>query len=277
MKKGISGWAFVDRDPDYCFSLAKKYGFDGVEVVLGNNGPVNYSSTEEDMKALKEKALSYGLEFYSMVCDQCWEYSLTSNNPEVRQKAEDMIVHQIKVASWLGCDTILVLPGIVEGLSTDGEVVSYGIVYERALDAVKRLSAVAEEYGVTLGLENVWNKFILSPIEMRDFIDKIDSKFVGAYFDVGNCVVNGYPEHWIEILGSRVAKVHFKDYIRANGTLDGFTDIGKGDVNYPEVLKALASVGYDGWVTAEVFPDANDPERILKISSEAVDEILKNN
>lgn len=274
MKKGISGWAFVDRDPDACFSLAKKYGYDGVELVLGTHGPVTYDSTEEQMKALRKKAEAYGLELYSMVCDQCWEYSLTANDTKIRQKAEETVCQQIKIASWLGCDTVLVLPGIVEGLAPGGEVVPYDIAYDRAIEAVTRLAVVAEKHGVTIGIENVWNKFLLSPLEMRDFIDKIGSAKVGAYFDVGNVVVNGYPEHWIDILGNRIAKVHFKDYIRANGTLDGFTDIGKGDVNYPEVIKSLQKVGYNGWVTAEVFPDANDPEKILRISSEAVDKIL---
>jgi len=274
MKKGISGWAFLDRDPDVCFSLAKQYGYNGVELVLGTHGPVTYEATKEQMTALREKAASYGLELYSLVCDQCWDYSLTTNDSAVRQKAEEMVRQQLKIAGWLGCDTILVLPGIVEGLAPGGEVVPYDVAYDRALEAISRLAVDAETYGVTIGLENVWNKFLLSPLEMRGFIDKVGSPRVKAYFDVGNVVVNGYPEHWIDILGNRIAKVHFKDYVRANGTLDGFTDIGTGDVNYPAVLSALAKAGYDGFVTAEVFPEAEDPERILRVSSEAVDKIL---
>jgi len=276
MKKGISGWAFTDRDPDVCFSLAKQQGFDGIELVLGTHGPVTYEATKEQMVALREKAESYGLEMYSLVCDQCWQYPLTANDPAVRQKAEDMVRRQLEIASWLGCDTILVLPGMVEGLTPGGEVVPYDVVYDRALEALKRLAPYAEACGVTIGLENVWNKFLLSPLEMRDFIDKVNSPRVGAYFDVGNVVRDGYPEQWIAILGNRIAKVHFKDYDRANGTADGFVDIGTGDVNYPAVMKALAATGYDGWVTAEVFPAGATSAEFLHANSAAMDCILKN-
>src|SRR5659263_668632 len=88
-----------------------------------------------------------------------------------------------------------------------------------------------------IGLENVWNKFLLSPIEMRDFIDKIDSSYVGAYLDVGNVINTGYPEQWIRILGKRIKKVHFKDFRKSVGTLSGFVDLLAGDVDYPEVMK----------------------------------------
>ena len=112
-------------------------------------------------------------------------------------------------------------------------------------------------------------------MEMRDFIDKIDSPFVGSYFDVGNVVINGYPEHWIRILGNRIKKVHFKDFRRAVGTLDGFVDLLAGDVNYPEVVKALEEVGYDGWVSAEMIPNYKyHTETIIYNTSNAMDAIL---
>lgn len=93
-----------------------------------------------------------------------------------------------------------------------GKVVDYATTYERSLEAMMELKEYAEQYKVEIGLENVWNKFLVSPMEMRDFIDKVDSKYVGSYFDVGNVLFNGYPEHWITILGDRIKKVHFKDY-----------------------------------------------------------------
>ncbi|MBR4072675.1 MAG: sugar phosphate isomerase/epimerase [Clostridia bacterium] len=275
MKKGISGWAFIDRTPEVCFKLAQKYGFDGVELVLGNHGPVQFNSTEEDMKALRKKAEKYGLSCYSLVCDLCWDYSLTSDDETVRKKAEEIIAKQLEIASWLGCDTILALPGMVAGLTEDSEVVPYHIAYDRALEAIRKLAPIAEKYKVKIGLENVWNKFLLSPLEMRDFIDKVGSEYVGAYFDVGNVVLNGYPEHWIDILSHRITKVHFKDFKRSIGTLGGFVDILEGDVNYKAVIDSLRCNGYDGWVTAEVFPDADKPEKVLEVNSAAVDCILK--
>ena len=125
---------------------------------------------------------------------------------------------------------------------------------------MKELAPDAEAAGVVIGLENVWNKFLLSPLEMRDFLDKVGSDYVKAYFDIGNVVVNGYPEHWIRILGSRIARVHVKDFRTIVGNINGFVDLLGGDVNFPEVVKALREVGYDSYLTAEMngFPCASD-------------------
>lgn len=273
MKKGISMWTFSDRSPEICFALARKYGFDGVEVALGENGPVRYDSTKEELEAYKKTAQEYGIEFYGVVCDDCWGYPLTSDDPAIRKRGEEIVIRQLEVASILGCDTILVLPGVVQGFS-ELPVVPYDVVYDRALEALKRLAPYAEKYNVNIGLENVWNKFLLSPMEMRDFIDKVGSPKVKSYFDVGNVVVNGFPEQWIRILGDRVAKVHFKDFKRSIGTLDGFVDIGDGDVNYAAVMQALGDVGYDDWCTAEVFDANGDMDRVLSVNSDAMDKIL---
>ena len=112
-------------------------------------------------------------------------------------------------------------------------------------------------------------------MEMRDFIDKIDSPFVGSYLDIGNTVANGYPEHWVQILGRRIKKVHLKDYRREAGGLCGFVDLLAGDVNYPAVTEALASVGYDDWVTAEMIPNYKYfTEAIIYNTSFSMDKIL---
>jgi len=139
----------------------------------------------------------------------------------------------------------------------------------------ERARAVAEKYGVVLGIENVWNKFLLSPIEMRDLIDKVNSSFVGSYFDVGNVLYCGYPEHWINILGKRITKVHFKDYKREPGGLNCFVDLLSGDVDYIAVMDAFRNIGYDGWVTAEMLPPYKQfPEAILYNTSKSMDYIL---
>ena len=275
MKKGISIWAFTEPSLEKCFALAKKYGYDGVELALDEAGDVNLNSTKEDMEGIKSLAQKYDLELFSVATGLYWSYSLTANDAAVREKAEDIVRKQVDVASWLGCNTILVIPGMVAGLSPGGEVVPYDVVYDRALAAIKRLAPYAEEHKVVIGLENVWNKFLLSPTEMRDFIDEVNNPYVGAYFDVGNVIINGYPEHWIKVLGKRIAKVHFKDYRRNVGTLDGFVDILSGDVDYPAVMKALSDVGYDDWATAEVFSQGKYPESVLAVTSKAVDIILE--
>jgi hexulose-6-phosphate isomerase len=183
------------------------------------------------------------------------------------------------VAKELGCDSTLVIPGCVCADFVDpNRIVDYETAYERSLEAFLSLKSEAEALQVNIGLENVWNKFLLSPMEMRDFIDKIGSPYVGSYLDIGNIVANGYPEHWIKTLGKRIKKVHFKDYRREAGALYGFVDLLAGDVNYPAVTEALASVGYDGWVTAEMIPNYKYyTEAIIYNTSYSMDKILGRN
>jgi len=274
MKKSISIWAFAGQNLAENFALARRAGFEGVELALDEAGPVSLDSARADMAAVRGTAVDAGIELPSLATGLFWKYSLTSNDPAVRAKAEDVAKKQLDAAAWLGCDTVLVIPGMVAGFDPGSEVVPYDTAYARALEAVSRLEPYARERGVVIGVENVWNKFLLSPLEMRGFIDEIGSAFVKAYFDVGNVVRDGYPEQWIRILGGRVAKVHFKDYRRTVGTLGGFCDLLSGDVDYPEVMKALGEAGYDGWVTAEVFPYAYHPEALIFGASMAMERIL---
>ena len=276
MKKGISIWSFAEPDIKKCFKLAKDAGFDGVEVALDENGPVSLTSTREEMLELKAYAESLGLELYSVASGLYWSYNYTSKVKENREKAKSITRKQLEIASWLGCDTILVVPGAVNVAFEPGsEIVEYDVAYERALAALKELAPYAEELKVSIGVENVWNKFLLSPVEMADFIDKVGSDYVGSYFDVGNVLYIGYPEHWIKALGSRIKKVHFKDYRREAGGLCGFVDLLSGDVNWPAVMAQFEKVGYDGWVTAEMLPPYTYyPETIIYNTSNAMDKIL---
>ena len=149
------------------------------------------------------------------------------------------------------------------------------MAYERALSALRELAPVAESLKVSIGVENVWNRFLLSPMEMAEFIDKVGSDYVGAYFDVGNVLFSGYPEHWIKILNKRIKKVHFKDYRRKAGDLHGFVDILAGEVNWPAVMAQFEKIGYDGWVSAEMLPPySHYPEAIIYNTSFAMDKIL---
>ena len=138
---------------------------------------------------------------------------------------------------------------------------------------MKELAPLAAAEGVALGIENVWNKFLLSPLEMRSFVDAV-GQGAYAYFDAGNVLVSGYPEHWIRILGSRICKIHVKDFKRQVGNIEGFVDLFAGDVNFRAVIKALRHVGYDGFITAEVAPYPAAPEVLLKQVSNAMDTML---
>lgn len=276
MKKGISIWSFPAQPLKDSFALAKDAGFDGVEVALDEVGEISLTTTDEELLAIKKQAEDAGIELYSVASGLYWSYWLNSDCEEEREKAKSIVRRQLYVAKVLGCDTILVIPGTVNAeFAAPGRVIDYKTTYERSLAAIKELAPYAEELGVSIGLENVWNRFLNSPIEMGDFIDKVGSPFVGSYFDVGNVVFNGFPEHWIRALGSKIKKVHFKDYRVAAGGLHGFVDLLAGDVNYPEVMKALEEIGYDGWVSAEMIPAYTYyPETIIYNTSNSMDKIL---
>lgn len=273
MKKGINIWSFTEPDLEKVFKLAKDAGFDGIELAVDENW---LSYTEEDVKKIKKSADSYGLELYSLSSGLYWQYNYTSELKENREKAREITKKQLKIASWLGCDTILVVPGAVNvSFEPNSEIVDYDVAYERALSALKELAPLAEELKVSIGIENVWNDFLLSPLEMRDFIDKINSPYVGSYFDVGNVVYCGFPEQWIKILNKRIKKVHFKDYRRDVGSLSGFVDLLAGDVDYKKVMETFNEVGYDGWVSAEMIPPYKQySETIIYNTSNAMDKII---
>jgi len=164
------------------------------------------------------------------------------------------------------------VPGIVSA------EIAYDAAIENALSAMMEMVPVAERIGVTLGIENVWNKFLLSPVEMRDFIDQCESENVGAYIDTGNIVLYGYPEQYLRILGPRVRAVHAKDFRASAGNFDGFVMLMEGDVNWPEVMAALNEIGFDGALTAEYGPYTHSLDVMLRhvhISLEAIIALAK--
>lgn len=276
MKKGINIWSFPAGTIKENLLLAKKAGFEGVELSLNCGSELTLDSTSEEIKKIKKLADEIGISLYSLCCDLCWDLRVSDDDEIIRKQAKAMIKRQLEIAKELGADTILVIPGVVNSsFSHPEKKVAYDVVYQRSLQAISELKKYAEQLQVNIGLENVWNKFLLSPLEMRDFIDKINSDYVGSYLDVGNTLHISYPEDWIRILGKRIKKVHFKDYRVEAGGLHGFVDLLAGDVNYPEVIKALQEIGYDGWVTAEMIPNYKyHTEQIVYNTSKSMDKIL---
>ena len=277
MKKGINIWSFPAGSIKESLILAKDAGFEGVELALNAEGELSMQSKEAELLEIKKVAEDLGLSLYSLSSGLCWDYRLSDDDPAMREKAKDMIKNQLESAKILGADTVLVIPGVVNVSFSHPEVkVAYDVVYERALEGLSALKSYAEGLKVNIGLENVWNKFLLSPMEMRDFIDKVDSEYVGSYFDVGNTLYCSYPEDWVRILGKRIKKVHFKDYRMEAGGLHGFVDLLAGDVDYPEVVRALEEIGYDDWVSAEMIPNYKHyTETIIYNTSNAMDKILR--
>ena len=251
---------------------AKNLGFDAIELAIASQGVLTHEMTQAECEAIIAKANEIGIEIASVASGESWGCSPSSNDADTRQKIVDFTKKALQVTKWLGTDAYLFVPGAVDVFFLpDGDVIPYDVCYERAKEAVAQLVPTAEKLGVAVGIENVWNKFLLSPLEMRAFIDSFSSDMVGSYFDVGNVLLTGYPDQWIRILGDRIKRVHIKDF-KMVGTVEGFVDLLEGDVDFEAVKKALAEIGYDGYVTAEMLPYVEGrPEK----TAEAMKKIFK--
>ena len=195
---------------------------------------LSLATGEAEVRALAQAAGDAGIEISSLSTGLYWKYPATSNDAGQRAQSLEIARQQLRVARWLGVDTALVVPGAVT------PEVSYDVAYERAAQFVGDALPAAREAGVAIGIENVWNKFLLSPLEMRDFVDRFGDPHVGVYFDAGNILAYGFPQHWIRILGAeRIKKVHVKDFNTRVGGSSGFRNLLQGDVPWAEVRQAL--------------------------------------
>lgn len=273
MIKSISHWAFSPARPlPAVFRLARDLGFEAVELTIAEDGPITPDSSPAQCAQIVAQAREAGVQLSSLASGFGWNFPVTCEDAGGRKRGIELCAASLRIARDLGLDTILMVPGGVGADFIPGfQGAPYDVAFENALAALHQLKGVAEETGVTIGVENVWNKFLLSPLELRDFLDAVGSSHVGSYFDVGNVVASGYPEQWIRILGPRIKRVHFKDFKREVATLDGFCDLLEGDTDYRAVMNALREVEYNGFVTAEYF----DVEADLPKISAAMDTILK--
>ena len=260
MKISASYWMFeggleAKLPVDDAMAQAKQLGFDAIELCVASSGVLTHEATQSQCEAILGKASELGIKIASVASGESWGCSPTDDDPAVRARIVDFTKRALQVAQWLGVDAYLFVPGAVDVFFLENSpVVPYDVCYERAQAAIQQILPTAQQLGVTLCIENVWNKFLLSPLEMRDFIDSFGSDAVGSYFDVGNVLLTGYPEQWIDILGKRIKRVHVKDFKKSIGTAEGFVDMLEGDVDFEVVKQALAQIGYDGYVTAEMLP-----------------------
>ena len=258
------GYGMIDEAlslEDKC-KLVKDLGFDGIEF----NSPLEFSVAT--LLKAKEKT---GIELPSTVNKDHWSKPLSDPDISVREAIIQSVTKSLEETQELGGDTVLVVPGVVN------EKVPYEQAYNTALESIRKLIPAVERTGVRIGLENVWNNFILSPIEARRFVDEINHPLIGWYFDIGNILRYGWPEHWISTLNKRIVKLHLKEFSRENmnkkGLREGFdVELLMGDNNWPVVMKALRDIKYEGgWITAEV--KGGDRSHLKKIS-EQMDQIL---
>lgn len=239
------------------FKLIKDLGFDGVEL----NSPTEFAISD----ILKAKAASK-IELPSVVNKDHWSVPLSDPDPTVRKKCIESIVKSLQEVKELGGDTVLVVPGVVN------DKVSYEQAYITSQQSIRELIPYAEKAGMQIALENVWNNFLLSPLEAKQFVDEINHPLVGWYFDIGNILRYGWPEHWIRTLNHRIMKMHIKEFSRekmnSKGLWEGFkVELLEGDNNWPAVMKAVSDIHHTGgWLTAEV--DGGDRHHLTKIASQ---------
>jgi len=255
MKQGVSFFTFDEKvSLREAMEQSVKAGYDGVEIVLGETGELNMKTTESEMLATKKMAEDMGLAICSVGAWNLWSNNLVSDDKKIADYAKDIIKQQLTAAAAYGADTILVVPGYV-GTPFGPGIVSYDVAYDRAQKSLSELSEFAAQMKVCIGVENVWNKFLLSPLEVKRFVDEIDSDYVGVYFDVGNIIYIGYPDQWIRILGKRIKKLHFCDCRFDQCGLGMFVDLFEGDVDYEAVMHAVRDIGYDDWAIVEFLPN----------------------
>lgn len=251
MKKSIGdneipqGWSF-----ERGLELIKKAGFDGVELWLGDVPWFQMSTTDAEVSALRRKVTNAGLVVSNVSTGLHWKCSLSDRDPKVRQQGIRIVERQIETARLLGTDAILVVAGLVT------EEIPYNEVYRRSLDAMQELGPKAARAGVKIGCENCNSeqKFLLSPGEFLQFLKDVNHPSVGLHLDVGNIHDTGFAEQWIEIFGPRITRIHVKDTMKKRGRCGDsvYTNIFLGDNNWAAIRAALAKVGYDGWLVAEM-------------------------
>lgn len=263
LKKSL-GLGMINEDLSLTdkFKLAKELGFDGIEL----NSPTEFSIQE----LLQAKAAS-GIELPTVVNKDHWGSPLSDPDPAVRKKCIDSVARSLQEVKELGGDTVLVVPGVVN------EKVSYEQAYITSQNSIRELIPYAEKTGMKIGLENVWNNFLISPVEAKRYIDEINHPLVGWYFDIGNVLRYGWPEHWIKTLNHRIVKLHIKEFSRelmnSSGLWEGFNvDLLKGDNNWPVVMQAVSEINHQGgWLTAEV--SGGDRAHLKQISNQ-MDQII---
>jgi hexulose-6-phosphate isomerase len=270
--KGICSIIFPTEMPRAeCFTRAKSAGFDAIELAVGRDFPLDISLDEAHR--LRDAASAAKIEIATIwVSEPLHANPLNAEDPAVRARGVEAIRTVIRVATAMNCKALL-LYAVRLG---SGPKFQYGSqeTWDRFSAELRKLVPDAEQAKVWLNPENVWNKFLLSPLEMRAFVDQFHSPWVQTHFDTGNVMQYGYPEDWILTLGTRIKRIHFKDYkLSDRGEQGHFTDLLKGDVNWKAVMAALVKVGYSGTISPEIDRDAADPEQLANVSR-ALDRIL---
>lgn len=282
MKKSINLWAFPYPERmnlRECLQLAKKAGFDGIELNYDLDNDLSPRATAKDLAGIRAMADKIGIAISGLCSFLFWPYPLSSNDARKRARGLELAGQMIQAARDLGTENLLVVPGAVcIPWRTDHEPVSNDVCDRRARDAVTRLLPRAEKLRVHLNIENIFfNGYLMTPGEMIAFVDGFKSEYVRVHFDTGNIMLFQYPEHWITQLGTRIKNTHFKEFTKkgTDHSLESFRPLLDGTTNWPAVMEALDKVGYRDFLTFEYFhPYQHYPEALVYQTADALDRML---
>ncbi len=229
------------------FQIGRDAGFERIECPT--------TPDQRQAESMKNAAEKTGLKIHGVMNMDHWRYPLSSPDPAVVRKSLEGIKTSLHNAHLWGADTVLIVPAVVDANT------SYSAAYQRSQANIRTLIPLAEELNVILAVEEVWNKFLLSPIEFARYIDEFHSLWVRAYFDVGNVVLYGYPQDWIRTLGTRIVKLHIKDFSfredpATKKHVADWVALGEGDIDWKAIYNALAQIGFRGTATVEL-PEGN--------------------
>ncbi|MFC1479078.1 sugar phosphate isomerase/epimerase family protein [Planctomycetota bacterium] len=242
-----------------------KWGYEVLELVMDTEGGIlDLDTPDTRKKEITSIIEDAGIELVSLVARPVAEFPLFSNDKEVRDKGIERCCRVLDTAAFMDCDTILLVPGKLMPEHFYDEAIDY------LVESLQEIGPYAKEKGVQVGIEPVWNKFLVSPMDMLHVIQKTDNPNIGVYIDTGNMVFWNYPEHWIRILGTHIKKIHFKDFKREGMNLQ-FVPLGEGEVNWNNVMQEIRGAGYAGPVISEVDGD----DDLMVRTSEKIKEIVR--
>jgi L-ribulose-5-phosphate 3-epimerase len=254
-----------------CFRRAREAGFDAIELRMGDE--ISLDSTPDQMRRLADEAGRAGVAIASMwVSRPLAANPINSPDPAIRARGQAALHKCIELAHHARCGALLIYPARL-GSGATFQIGSQD-TWDRVTEAFRKAIPAARQAQVLLTPENVWNKFLLSPLEMRAFVDQFRSPWLQTHFDVGSVMQYGYPQDWILTLGSRIKRVHLKDYkLSTRASQGGFTGLLEGDVDWKAVMAAFVKVDYRGTLSPEIGHDSQDPGQLKKVSL-ALDRIL---
>ena len=265
----LNGWIYCgfggEKKPLEFIDWAAAKGLDGVELTVGDCLPLE--TAESAARELSAYAKEKGVGLRTLSAGFGWGKWLTSDDASERTKTVEFAKKYLMLASWIGAETVLMVPGATRiAWDASHDEVSYLNAWNNLLASLREIAPVAESLGVNFALENVWNRFLVSPMEWKVFLDQAGSSRIGLYFDVGNCCLNTNPADWPEILGDRIKAVHLKNFEESDsaGGLHGFgDDLFRGVVDFGKVFAALKKAGYAGPFTVEMIPFSRLPDLVM--------------